>query len=158
VSWIGVPTPLLCSAHWAERREDREFDHKLLTHVRRHGQMSALVVRKLDGKYEVVDGNRRLVAFREAGLEKVVCVSVGEVTKEEAYRLHVELNELQSYTHHVTIAALLHALPERSEELAATLPFTPSRIDAYREYITGSWDAYDDEEADDGRQQGLWED
>ena len=49
---------------------------KLATSIKKHGVLEALIVRLVNGKYELVAGERRLRAAKEAGLTEVPIVII----------------------------------------------------------------------------------
>lgn len=74
---------------------DRKALESLVGSVREHGILQPLLVRPTGkGTYEVVSGERRLRAAREAGLEEIP-VTIKEVDAEEAARLLALVENLQ---------------------------------------------------------------
>lgn len=74
---------------------DRKALESLVGSVREHGILQPLLVRPTgEGTYEVVSGERRLRAAREAGLEEIP-VTIKEVDEEEAARLLALVENLQ---------------------------------------------------------------
>ena len=61
---------------------DPEKIEDLANSIREHGVIQPLVVRKVKTGYEIVAGERRWRAAREAGLKEVPCV-VRELTEEQ---------------------------------------------------------------------------
>jgi len=61
-----VPSPMQPRSHFTEQMlED------LMESIRQHGIIQPLIVRKVDGKYELIAGERRWRASQQLGLEKV---------------------------------------------------------------------------------------
>src|ERR1017187_1761910 len=68
------------------RTIDKTATSELAASIRANGLLQSLLVRPIAGtkeKYEVVCGNRRLIALRECGLEKCA-VTIREMTDDEA--------------------------------------------------------------------------
>jgi hypothetical protein len=72
----------------------RWFDENLLASVREHGVLYPLLVAPLGDGHLVVDGERRYLAAREAGLEYVPCIEMPpSLTRGELERLRYDLSK-----------------------------------------------------------------
>ncbi|MCZ6792814.1 MAG: ParB N-terminal domain-containing protein [Planctomycetota bacterium] len=87
--WLPVKE-LLDAEPFPPRESDPPLDF-LLSSVRLHGILSPLVVREIQGRRQVVCGYRRLLAAREAGLEKVPVV-LAEIEDLGAIRCYLSEN------------------------------------------------------------------
>jgi ParB-like chromosome segregation protein Spo0J len=65
-------------APWNYKEDDAKLQAKLVKNIQSNGQVENIVVREIgEGKYEVVNGNHRLKAFREIGLSTVMAYNLG---------------------------------------------------------------------------------
>ncbi len=64
---------------------------ELATSIKQHGLLQPIVVRPLQRRYEVIAGNRRLVAVKRLGMRKICCHIV-ELSDKEAYEVAIVEN------------------------------------------------------------------
>lgn len=73
---------MLC-IHWKKIQQRRFVDPEtviaLSASIDRHGLAVPLTVRRVGDNYEIVDGHRRFVAARQAGLTSMACTIVGRM-------------------------------------------------------------------------------
>jgi len=134
-AWQEVAVSRLRRAPWNYKEDDAERATALKANIERNGLIVNLIVREI-GKtdaLEVVDGNHRLEVVRELGYETVMVVNLGRISKQEAERVAVELNETRFPTEELRLAAVMKDIVARFglDELTETLPFGREKIDAY---------------------------
>jgi len=86
----------------------------LVASIRRDGFLSPVLVRPVRGardEYEIVSGNHRVLAAREAGLESVPCV-VADLSATAAARAAVNLNTIHGDPNAELLAPFLAELPD----------------------------------------------
>src|SRR3990167_8699399 len=92
--WAFVDLNDIDTAPWNYKTEDESKAAALLANIKRNKQLENLIVREMPkGRFEAVNGNHRLPAFREAGLTRAMCFNLGQITEIEAARIAVETNE-----------------------------------------------------------------
>lgn len=130
---------------WSEN--DQFMHDSLVANLKEHGQVQTIVVRELAKHLEVVDGNHRLDAFEDAKINDVHCFNLGKVTKEQAQRIAVELNETKFQSDDAKLAGLLDGLFKKLdvESLIDTLPFSESEITSFDNFFNEPGEGKDDE-------------
>ena len=122
---IDVPTDLLREAPWNPNEADDATLRRLAMSIGRFGTVLPLVVRPLDGAYEVLGGNQRLKVYRERGVAAIPCV---EVQADDAHSrlLAQALNAVHGEDDLSRKAALVRDLlaAMNAEQVAAILPDT----------------------------------
>lgn len=73
---VDLPIELLMEAPWNANQPDEKITERLRISLQRYGLVQNLVVRPLDGKYEVLSGNQRLKLLKEASERTIPCVVV----------------------------------------------------------------------------------
>lgn len=124
----------LKKAPWNYKVEDAELQAKLEENIKRNGQLETVLVRSLgDGLYEVINGNHRLSAFQNAGIQKVMCYVVDGLSVEKAKRLAIELNETRFKADPKKMAELMAGLllEYTAEDLGDTMPFSKTQLESY---------------------------
>lgn len=121
-------------APWNYKEDDAKLQAKLVKNIQSNGQVENIVVREIgEGKYEVVNGNHRLKAFREIGLSTVMAYNLGRITDEKAKRIAVELNEtrfgIDVEKHKSLLASLFDEFD--ASDLLGTLPYDEAELESY---------------------------
>lgn len=89
-----IPISKIKAAPWNFKEDDEEKARKLIENIRRNGQIKNCNVRRLpNGVYEMIDGNHRLIAFKELGIDMVLAYDHGSISEEEAIRIAHEVTE-----------------------------------------------------------------
>ena len=104
---------------------------ELAESIRRHGILQPLTVRRREGGWELVAGERRLRAARLAGLTAVPCLEARVDDRESALLALVEnlqRRDLHYFEEAAAIAAYLRQTGATQEEAAAQLGRSPSAV------------------------------
>lgn len=141
---IEVEVARLAKAPWNYRLGDSEMQRKLVANMRRAGQVENLIVRRVDGGFEVVNGNHRLDAIVELGWKTVTAWDLGEVSTEEAIRLAVETNETRFKADQVKLAEAVYDIREEygMEDLEESMPFAEGELEQYAALLEFDWSQY----------------
>lgn len=136
-----IPLAKLVKADWNYKKEDAALTKKLIANIRRNGQVENLCVRHLKDKYEVVNGNHRHDALVELAIPKVIVCDLGTISKAEAMRLAIELNETHFETDYVQLSKLFKEMKTDfgEEDLLETLPFDARQISDIEQITQFEW-------------------
>jgi ParB-like chromosome segregation protein Spo0J len=108
-----------------------EFEYgKLIESIDRYGFADPLTVRQVEGGYQLVDGEHRLRAAKDAGLDRVPIINLGDISEDEAKALGIILNELKGHHDPKDLGALLDELLAHgeAEDILAGMPFTEDAL------------------------------
>ncbi len=121
----------LILADWNYKEDDEAMKNKLKAGIKQNGFLMNLVIRKKGDKFEVVDGNHRLVALQEIGYKDVQVCDVGEVTQEQAYMISLALNETSFDNNEWLLNTLMKDLSKEYsvENLEQVLPYSTDTIE-----------------------------
>ena len=144
---VDIPLEQLREAPWNANILDEGMEDKLRTSIRRYGFVQNLVVRPVNGAYEVISGNQRLKILADAGVTTVPCVVV-EVDDAHARLLAEAMNRVHGEDdlglRAELVREVLEQLPE--EEVLSLLPETAESLKAIaslgQEDIAGYLDAW----------------
>ena len=100
--------------------------------IRDHGILQPLLVRPVEGGYEIIEGLYRLTGAKEVGLEKVPCL-IREATDDEVLVLQLQANAISPDTQLAEYAQQLKKLMQRDpnmtkRELACLIRKSPQWI------------------------------
>jgi ParB/RepB/Spo0J family partition protein len=98
--------------------------------IRANGLYYPLIVRAVDERYEVIDGHRRLIACRRAGIEYVPC-SIQGPTAPPPEAVKLKTNLLREDNTDAEIAVWLGELAQRHEYSLEQLAATVGRSEAW---------------------------
>lgn len=106
---------------------------EVLDSIKTYGLRDAIVVRELNGKYEIIDGFHRYKACKESGYSKVIINNQGVVDDATAKRLTIVFQKVQVPFDEVMYSNLLKELNEElgEEEILATLPIKEPELEGY---------------------------
>ena len=130
-NFITLPVSSLVEADWNYKVQNTFLQSKLVENIRRNGQLETIIVRPLDAdRYEVVNGNHRLAAFRTLGTESVVVCNVGPISDAAARRMAVETNETRFERDDLRFASRLSEIMEEfpMDQLIVTMPYTEAEM------------------------------
>ncbi|MEN6605874.1 MAG: DNA polymerase [Bryobacteraceae bacterium] len=156
MEWLDVPLANLTLPDWGWRSEDPVFARRLEASVSKHGQLRALVVRQVDGAYQIVDGRSIYKALQAIGATMARVVNLGPVEYAAAVAAALSL-ELQQEVDYVRLAKEVAALVPSVgvTSLSAVTPFSADDIKHYQTLSAGfDWAQFG--EGDSG-QSGLFE-
>jgi len=144
--WHEVDIKLLDYAPWNYKTDDEEKARKLQNNIDRNGQVESIIIRDMGtGRFEVVNGNHRLTAFTNAGIDKPMCFNTSVTSERAAQRLALETNETKFDNDPIKLGQIASGLLEEFEkkDLLETLPYDEPEFDSYAEM--DSWDDNDEE-------------
>lgn len=154
--FMEISVKKLKPAEWNYKKDDDEKALKLLSNIKRNGQLENIIVRDIGrGKFEVVNGNHRLPVFKELGIDPMV-FNLGKITQAEAERIAIETNETRFETDHIALAERIAGLMDEwsIEDLAATMPYTEEELDGMAKLLDFDWEQFNSDEDEDSQGDG----
>ena len=95
------------------------------------------MVRELNGKYVIVDGEQRYTAAKELGFEEIYIYNFGEISDEDAKATTIWM-EVQVPFDQIDLAPIALELHEQGFEL----PFTDLQLDDFKHIAEFDFDSY----------------
>ena len=96
----------------------KEFDKdgidELASSIRENGVISPIVVRQIEGKYEIIAGERRYRASKQVGLERIPAI-VREMSDREAFKVSLIENLQREDLNPIEEAEAYHTLSQQFE-------------------------------------------
>jgi len=126
--WVDVPIDKLDEAEWNYKNNDSDMLIKLANNLKRNKQLETIIIRDKGGdRYEVVNGNHRLKAFRMIEWDKTIhAFNMGIIADTQAKRIAVEVNETRFTSNNDSLAKVIAdiAVDFSIEDMTITMPFT----------------------------------
>lgn len=139
-----VSVALLINAKWNYKEEDEEKSEKLYRQIKRNKQIVNINIRELGKKYEVIDGNHRLPVFQKLKYEKCFVYNHSKITKAQAMRIAIELNETKFESNQIKLAENIVEISKEFslEELETTMPYSMEELQSMETMLSFDWDQY----------------
>lgn len=128
--FVRIPFNKLVKADWNYKEEDKKLSKKLLSQIKKNGQVENVLVRELGKKFEVINGNHRYDIFEILKVDYVMCYNFGKISKAQAQRIAIETNETKFDKDENKLANLLKDLTidYTIEDLSSTMPYSEDDI------------------------------
>lgn len=160
--FVEIPIDKLVQAQWNYKKTDDarslELMEKLKKNLARNEQLENLIVRDapVKGFYEVVNGNHRLMAMGDIGIDTIVCRTLGKITLAHAERIAFETNETKFEADPLKLAEMLsHIANEYSiEDLAETTALSQDELKHYTQLLEFDWSNFDASNEGEGSGEG----
>ena len=119
-----------------------EFD-KIKISLKYHGQIDPLQVREVEGDipYELVNGYHRWLGMKEQGFKKAEIKTFGKITKTEAVKIALSMEELKIPLDVIEVAQLIKEIKDKEESLEG-LPYLEKEIQEKIELLEFDWDVF----------------
>lgn len=134
----------LIKAEWNYKTDGTEEQiQKLMKSIEYDDSAGILAVRKLNDKYEVIDGNHRLEALRRLGWKSIQVENFGDLPKSKAIVISRRRNHVWFDDDLKAFSDLIKndVLPEiDTETLKEILPDTPDEIDNLINFGNFEWE------------------
>jgi len=125
-----------------------EFE-KLKNALKYHGQIDPLIVREIgEEKYELINGYHRWLAMKELGWKKAEVKNLGKISREEAIKKALTLEEIRIPLDVIEVAELLKNLKEAEVELEG-LPYLEEEIKEKIELLEFDWENFKETEEEE---------
>jgi len=121
---------------------------KIKDSIAYHGQIDPLIVRELNGKYELINGYHRWQAMKELGFEKVEIKNLGVIDRNEAIKKALSFEELKIPLDTIETAKLVKILKEDQISLEG-LPYFSEEIENKIKMLDFDWGQYKEGELGD---------
>ena len=134
----------LVKAEWNYKTDGTEEQiNKLIKSIKYDDSAGILAVRKLNDKYEVIDGNHRLEALRRIGWQQIQVENFGEIPKSKAIIIARRRNHVWFDDDLKAFSDLIKndVLPDiDTDTLKDILPDTPDEIDNLVNFGNFDWE------------------
>ena len=133
---------------WNPNKQNDFIFEKEKESIRKFGFVTPVIVRQIKEGYEIIDGEHRLKAAKELGLNEISINNLGEVSDSVAKQLTIVLNETKGEPDPIELSKLINDLSKdvSVEDLLATLPFQKEELEGMMDLLDFDWDQYDIEE------------
>tara|TARA_R100000231_G_scaffold139595_1_gene121500 strand:- start:1004 stop:1621 length:618 start_codon:yes stop_codon:yes gene_type:complete len=134
----------LIKAEWNYKTDGTDEQiNKLMKSIKYDNSAGILAVRKLNDKYEVIDGNHRLEALRRMGWQQIQVENFGEIPKSKAIVISRRRNHVWFDDDLKAFSDLIKndVLPDiDTDTLKEILPDTPDEIDNLINFGNFDWE------------------
>jgi hypothetical protein len=105
---------------------------KLESNIKRNGFIENIIVRELsNNKYEVINGNHRLLVARKLEIKEIMCYSMGEISLSQAKRIAIETNETKFEADKIRLAELIDDISKDFDDILDTTFFDKNDFELF---------------------------
>lgn len=140
-----VATSDLSPNPWNPNAQSDFMFEKQQASVREMSFLDPILVRQVEGKLQIIDGEHRWKAASKLGEKKVSVIDLGEVSDHEAKQLTILLNELRGKPERNALAQLITELTtgDGGDLAKLVLPYTQAEFEAFAEMAEFDWSSLD---------------
>lgn len=150
-----VSTSMLDENPWNPNVVDPINYEKLKTSIQKDGLVKPIVVRELDGRFQILDGAHRFLVHKELGIEDVEVKNFGEISEAAAKKITLLGNSRYGEDDTDKMALLLESDIEDAESLLATLPIDEHDLENFFAHESLDLSELDDLADEDDAEHGL---
>jgi len=132
----------LHKAEWNYKTDNQDMARKLKENIKENGILQASIIyENKEGKLVVLDGNHRLDAYNELGIDEVPCIKLGKISLSRAKRIAIEINETKFDSDPVKLAETIKdiSMDFPLEELEITLPYSIEELENMKNLLDFDW-------------------
>lgn len=139
---LMVPIDKVRPNRWNPNQMDSKMFAKQKKSIEEIGFLGSILVRdhEIDTYYEILDGEHRWKALKEAGATEVPVETIGKISDQDAQLLTVLINNLHGTDDVFKRARILQELNERQLSL---LPMTQDEIEHEKQFVKFDFSQYD---------------
>ena len=108
---------------WNPKLENTPEYKQIVESIQLNGFKQPIIVREVDGGYEVVDGCPRLTACKELGFDKIYIYNLGQISESEAKSITIWMEQRVNFDE-LALAPLIVEL----NDLKMDIPYTEEQI------------------------------
>jgi len=156
-SYKPVKISQIDKAEWNYKIDDEKKKEKLKKQIVRNNQIENIIVRiKEDSRYECINGNHRLDAFKEMNWEYCIAYDCGKISQATAERIAIETNETKFNSDNLKIAELITDILKEYDmkEIELTMPYTMEELKDYSELLDSNWAQFNKDKKDNSDSKG----
>jgi len=130
---------------WNPNVQDEFIQQRTRRSIEKFGFVDPITVRIKEGVYEIIDGEHRWIEAKNAKMETVPIINLGEVVDTVARQLTIVLNETRGEFDTVKLSELLVELQKDVDynELLNDLPYPKEELDSLLALPEFDWSQFD---------------
>lgn len=130
---------------WNPNIQDEFIQQRTRRSIEKFGFVDPITVRTKDGIYEIIDGEHRWKEAKNAKMETVPIINLGEIVDTVARQLTIVLNETRGEFDTIKLSELLVELQKEVnyDELLNDLPYPKEELDSLLALPEFDWSEFD---------------
>lgn len=133
-----VDINLLIPNRWNPNEQTEFIYEKVKDSIERYGFLDPVLVRKVDDKYEIIDGEHRWKGLKEKGYTQIKIEDFGEISDYDAMILTEIMNNARGQDDVLKRAKMFNEIPDNQLGL---LPFESSQIEEEKKLLDFDFDS-----------------
>lgn len=132
---MTVPMDQIRVNPWNPNQQGEFMKERLNRSIQRFGQVAEILVREVEGGYEIIDGEHRYLEMKDRGYRTAIVNNLGVLDDDKARMLTMVMNEIHGERNALKLSALLGDLSVDTDWsiYQEVLPFTALELKALLE-------------------------
>lgn len=130
---------------WNPNKQSDFIYEKERNSIKTFGFLDPILVREIEGAFEIIDGEHRWRAAQDEGYDELPCNNLGPIEDEIAQQLTVIMNETRGRADELKLGKLIADLQKKIplEEILKNLPYQKDELDHFVALSAIDWDKVD---------------
>lgn len=137
---------------WNPNSQNEKIFAKEILSIKTHGFVQPILVREIADVYEIIDGEHRWRACKEAGYTEIKVESMGYISDEQAKILTINLNNLRGQDDPLKRAEILKSISQGQWQL---FPFDEKAIQEEIKLLDFNFDQFADAQLNDNQKDSF---
>jgi len=131
-------------AEYDHKDTDRNLFAKLKNSLTRFGQLKPILLNEVDGKYNIIDGKRMVLAFKSLEIPVISAIVFTDLDESDEILLRIIFTQFNFDYDIIKLVDYMHGMMDKysNADLAELLPYTEDKVENFRTLFDFDWGQY----------------
>ena len=123
----------------ADNPENAKNYERIKKSLAAHGQLDPILVREVNGRFEIVNGYHRYMALKEAGADEVEIKNLGKIDDARAKAIALATEDAKVSLNRVKVAEMVDAILSADPSMLDLFPYNEGDVSEMRGLLDFEW-------------------